>query len=137
MEKKVLYTPVLLLCFNRPEQTRQVFETIRSVKPQKLYVAVDAPREGRADDVENSKKVKEIVTNVDWECETHYLFQEKNLGCSKSGVTAWTSDSEMYKISASGGIAAQMYKETLEKGWYIVGCEWNEDIEATSFRDYF
>lgn len=89
MESKILYTPVLLLCFNRPEQTQQVFETIRSVKPQKLYVAVDAPREGRADDVENSKKVKEIVTNVDWECETHYLFQEKNLGCSKSGVTAW------------------------------------------------
>lgn len=89
MSAPILHTPVLFLCFNRPDCTQRVFDSIRKVKPQKLYVAVDAPREGRADDVENSRKVKEIVTNVDWECETHYLFQEKNLGCSKSGVTAW------------------------------------------------
>ncbi len=48
----------------------------------------------------------------------------------KKVYAAWTSDSEIHKVSASGGIAAQMYKETLEKGWYIVGCEWNEDFEA-------
>ena len=89
MKAKTLYTPVLLLCFNRPKQTKQVFEVIRSVKPQKLYVAVDAPREGREDDYVNCRKVKEIVTNVDWDCETHYLFQKNNLGCSRSGVTAW------------------------------------------------
>lgn len=89
MNKEKLTTPVLLLAFNRPEQTKQVFEAIRSVKPTKLYVAVDAPREGRPDDVENSDAVKKIVQDVDWPCETHYLFQEKNLGCSLSGVTAW------------------------------------------------
>lgn len=78
-----------MLAFNRPDNTERVFEVIRKVRPQKLYVAVDAPREGRQDDVENSEKVKAIVKNVDWPCETHYLFQEKNLGCSLSGVTAW------------------------------------------------
>lgn len=87
--ERLLTTPVLLLAFNRPQQTQQVFDAIRSVRPAKLYVAVDAPREGRADDVENSNAVKAIVKNVDWPCETHYLFQEKNLGCSLSGVTAW------------------------------------------------
>lgn len=87
--EKVLYTPVLLLAFNRPEQTRQVFETIRQVRPSKLYVAVDAPREDRRDDVENNKAVKAIVEDVDWPCETHYLYQKKNLGCSLSGYTAW------------------------------------------------
>lgn len=89
MENKVLHTPVLLLCFNRPKQTKQVFDAIRLARPQKLYVAVDAPRKGRSDDVENCQKVKEIVTNVDWECETHYLFHTVNLGCSKSGYVAW------------------------------------------------
>lgn len=87
--RKELTTPVLLLAFNRPELTRQVFETIRSVRPTKLYVAVDAPRDGRQDDVENNNKVKAIVENVDWPCETHYLYQKKNLGCSLSGYTAW------------------------------------------------
>lgn len=85
-----LETPVLLLAFNRPEKTSQVFESIRQVKPKKLYVAVDAPRQGRIDDIEKNKKVKEIVKNVDWPCETHYLFHNQNLGCSLSGFTAWS-----------------------------------------------
>lgn len=85
-----LETPVLLLAFNRPEKTALVFESIRQVRPRKLYVAVDAPRQGRPDDVEKNKKVKEIVQNVDWPCETHYLFHDKNLGCSLSGFTAWS-----------------------------------------------
>ena len=89
LNQEKITTPVLLLAFNRPEQTRQVFDVIRSVQPQKLYVAVDAPREGRPDDIENSNAVKKIVQDVDWPCEKHYLFQEKNLGCSLSGVTAW------------------------------------------------
>lgn len=82
-------TPVLFMVFNRPEKTQQVFDSIRKVRPTKLYVAVDAPREGRQDDVENNNKVKAIVHNVDWPCEVHYLEHEKNLGCSKAGITAW------------------------------------------------
>lgn len=89
MKQIKLTTPVLFLAFNRPKQTARVFETIRQAQPSKLYVAVDAPREGRQDDVENNNAVKHIVENVDWPCETHYLYQKKNLGCSKSGVTAW------------------------------------------------
>lgn len=87
--KTELTTPVLFLAFNRPSCTQRVFDAIRSVRPKKLYVALDAPREGRPDDIENNNKVKAIVENVDWPCETHYLYQERNLGCSKSGVTAW------------------------------------------------
>lgn len=82
-------TPVLLLAFNRPDKTKQVFDSIRQVQPRKLYVALDGPREGRQDDIENRTLVKAIVENVDWPCETHYLIHEKNLGCSLSGYTAW------------------------------------------------
>lgn len=77
------------MAFNRPDCTAQVFESIRSVKPRKLYVAIDGPRPGRKDDVENRNKVLEIVKNVDWDCESKYLIHDKNLGCSLSGVTAW------------------------------------------------
>ena len=122
MKKVKLTTPVLLLAFNRPEQTRQVFETIRSVQPEKLYVAVDAPREGRPDDIENSNKVKAIVKDVDWPCETHYLFQEKNLGCSRSGFTAWNwifeTEDRMIFIEDDGvGTKSAFYfiQEMLEK----------------------
>lgn len=88
-KRESLKTPVLLLCFNRPEKTQRVFDSIRAARPTKLYVAVDAPREGRQDDIENNNTVKSIVKNVDWPCEAHYLCQEKNIGCAKSCVTAW------------------------------------------------
>ena len=84
-----LETPVLFMVFNRPEKTQLVFDSIRSVKPKKLYVAVDAPRENRPDDEQNVAKVKEIVRKVDWPCEVKYLFHKTNLGCTKAGITAW------------------------------------------------
>lgn len=89
MEKSVLYTPVLFLVFNRPEKTQRVFDIIKRVKPQKLYVAADAPREGNQSDTIGCEEVRKIVKQVDWECETHYLFHEKNLGCTLAGKTAW------------------------------------------------
>ena len=86
---KVISSPVLLLAFNRPEKTKEVFECIRRARPKKFYAAIDAPREGRPDDVENCNRVKDIVKNVDWPCETHYLFHETNQGCAMAGKKAW------------------------------------------------
>lgn len=84
-----LETPVLFMVFNRPEKTQRVFNAIRMVKPQKLYVAIDAPRSNRPDDLEKVTKVKEIVKNVDWQCDVKYLIHEKNQGCTKAGLAAW------------------------------------------------
>ena len=36
--------PVLLIIFNRPYTTRQVFERIRDAQPKRLYVAADGPK---------------------------------------------------------------------------------------------
>jgi hypothetical protein len=66
-----------------------VFDSIRAVHPQKLYVAIDGPRENKPEDYEKREKVISIVKNVDWDCESHYLIHDNNLGCSLSGVTAW------------------------------------------------
>lgn len=89
MNNNKLTTPVLFLVFNRPEKTKESFDAIRNAKPTKLYIVADAPRNGRNDDIENSKKVKEIVSNVDWECEVKHLYHSENLGCSDAGKAAW------------------------------------------------
>jgi GR25 family glycosyltransferase involved in LPS biosynthesis len=77
--------PVLLIAFNRPDQTLQVFEQIQKYKPEKFYFAVDGPRDTK--EIEAVNKVKEISNKVDWNCEFKTLFQEKNLGC-KNAVTS-------------------------------------------------
>ena len=76
-----LNTPVLLMIFNRPETTNRIFEAVRKTRPKQLFVAADGPRPGRADDEENCRLTRDIVTQIDWDCELQTLFRSENLGC--------------------------------------------------------
>ncbi len=82
-----MQSPILLLVFNRPDTTRQVFETIRAARPPRLYVAADGPRPGRAGEAERCAEVRELTTQIDWPCELKTLFRNENLGC-KIGVSS-------------------------------------------------
>ena len=74
-----LDTPVLFIIFNRSDTATQVFEKIRQVRPSRLYVAGDGPREGYNEE-EKVAKAREIATRVDWPCEVKTLFRDRNLG---------------------------------------------------------
>lgn len=78
---------VLFIVFNRPETTRRVFESIRSARPPRLYVAADGPRSGREGETDRCAEVRRIATAVDWPCEVKTLFRDTNLGC-KIGVSS-------------------------------------------------
>lgn len=117
-----LKSPVLFLVFNRPEKTQKVFDIVKKVKPTKLYVAADAPRKNNPSDILLCEKVREIVQDVDWECETHFLFHDKNLGCSLAGKTAWdwffSQEEEMIFIEDDGVPSLSFFyfcQELLEK----------------------
>lgn len=88
--------PVLLIFFNRPEQTARVFERIRQARPSKLYLYQDGARRGRLDDIANVEKCREVVGEIDWLCEVHHLYQEQNLGCDPSEYLSqkWMFQSE-------------------------------------------
>lgn len=77
----MLSTPVAFLIFNRPELTQTVFAAIRQAKPQKLLVVADGPR--FPEELEKCQKTREIINQVDWECEVLTNFSEINLGCRK------------------------------------------------------
>lgn len=74
--------PVLLLVFNRPDETKKVFEVIRLVKPKHLYIVADGPREGKNDE-RKCERVRSIVSTVDWDCSVKKLYREKNRGLEK------------------------------------------------------
>jgi hypothetical protein len=78
-----LNTPVVLTIFNRPDNTKKVFESIRQVKPKKLFIIADAPSEGRTDDVQNCAATHAIVEQVDWNCEVIKNYSPINLGAKK------------------------------------------------------
>ena len=60
----IFNTPILFMVFNRPSTTIQVFEKIRQLRPSKLYVSGDGPREGYDGEKERIEKVRRIVTAV-------------------------------------------------------------------------
>ena len=76
--KKLFAVPILLMAYNRPDTTVKVFERIKKIKPAKLYVSIDGPKE--SNDKLFISKVKKIVRNVNWNCKVKTRFRKKNLG---------------------------------------------------------
>ncbi|MBD2700677.1 nucleotide-diphospho-sugar transferase [Spirosoma sp. BT702] len=83
--------PVLFIIFNKIEETKKVFETIRLYKPDQLFIAADGPR--LTVDGENltcSAIRSWIIDNIDWACDVHTLFREQNIGCGRGPSEAIT-----------------------------------------------
>jgi hypothetical protein len=83
-------TPILFIIFNRIETTQKVFDAIREAKPRQLFVAADGPRVGKRGEKEKCEETRNIINQVDWDCEVKTLFRDENLGCKKGPVTAIT-----------------------------------------------
>ncbi len=83
-------TPTLLIIFNRPDKVRELINALRPIKPSVLYVAADGPRETRETDKVLCQETRDLLSTIDWPCELHTLFQERNLGCKIGVSTAIT-----------------------------------------------
>jgi hypothetical protein len=87
-----LQSPVLFLVFNRLDLVKRVFESIRAIKPARLYVASDGARLACVNESDRVKAVRKYIANeIDWKCEVNTLFRDKNLGCRKAveGAITW------------------------------------------------
>ena len=73
-------SPVLLILFNRFDQTKALIESLKQVSLTKLYIGIDGPR-NESDKEEISKIVKYIKYEVANNCEVFFNLQEQNLGC--------------------------------------------------------
>jgi len=84
-------TPVLFLIFNRPDTTQLVFDAIRQQKPKYFYVAADGPRENKPGEAEKCSLTRDIIKQIDWDCELKTLFRDSNLGCGMavSSAISW------------------------------------------------
>ena len=142
--------PVLLIVFNRPETTQKVFDAIKKSKPQKLYIAGDAPRLGNTDDEKNCTLVKDIVKQVDWDCETHYRFSDVNQGCGPGPFNAisWVFEKEDKAIILEDDCVPSIpffrYCDDLlnrykydTRIWFISGNQYNEEAVTTPHSYFF
>lgn len=82
MKPALVDVSVLILFFNRPQQLSQVFEQVKKARPSRLFLYQDGPRGER--DLPGIAACRQIVEQIDWACEVHRLYQEKNYGCDPS-----------------------------------------------------
>ncbi|MEJ2452273.1 MAG: hypothetical protein P8047_16710 [Gammaproteobacteria bacterium] len=89
-------SPVLIVVFNRPQQTKEVLDVLRDVAPKRLYVAADAPRPDRTTEAEKCAKTLQIFENIDWPCEIFYKINNANMGSHTTIPAAidWFFDNE-------------------------------------------
>lgn len=142
--------PVLLIVFNRPYTTQKVFDAIKKAKPQKLYIAADAPRIGNLEEEKNCALVKEIVKQVDWDCDVNYRFAETNQGCGPGPYNAitWAFENEDQLIILEDDCVPALpffgyCNELLERYkndtriWVISGNQYNEEAVNSSHSYFF
>jgi hypothetical protein len=115
---------VLLIIFNRPDQTRRVMEAIRKAHPSRLYIAADGPRERPVGEVEACESARTVAMKIDWPCEMFTLFRETNLACKLGPSTAmdWFFEHESEGIiSKTTPCRTHPFSASVRPCWSIIG----------------
>ena len=91
-------TPILLNLYNRPNYTIKLINSLSIVKPKKIYISIDGPK--NKIDEKKIKKVIKVIKNIKWKCKKIYKFNKKNFGCkiSVSSAIEWFFKKEKYGI---------------------------------------
>jgi hypothetical protein len=143
-------TPILFLIFNRPDTTQRVFDAIKQKKPKYLYVAADGPRKNKIGEDIKCMHTRNILKQIDWDCELKTLYRENNLGC---GIAVSSAISWFFNNVESGiileddclpdpsffeycKILLEFYKDD-EEVMFISGNNFQNNIKRTEASYYF
>ena len=83
-------TPVLLLGYNRPLQMRSLIQSLATLKPELILLAVDGPRSNRPNDANLVRQTQELASEITWDAEIRTRFRNSNLGLRRAVVDAVT-----------------------------------------------
>ena len=74
--------PILLLTYNRPELLERVFEQVAKIRPEKIYVVSDGPKND--EDALKIERSREFLSLKSREFTIIQLNRNENLGCRES-----------------------------------------------------
>ena len=60
----MMNTPILILIFNRPEETKKLITRLEKFKPRYIYIFSDGPRKNNLSDIKLNRRCKLLVQNV-------------------------------------------------------------------------
>lgn len=151
MNDKIKFdTPVAFFIFNRPWITAKSFNKIKMIKPKNLYIIADGPRDNNKNDIIRCEETRNIVKNIDWDCNLNINFAEKNLGMKErniSGLNWLFSKVDMAIILEDDNLADLSffrfasellnYYKNNKKIFQITGVNWQDGIVRNNASYYF
>ena len=72
---------VLVIGFNRPHLLATLIDHLREIRPPRVYVSIDGPRDGHPTDPDAVEACRMLVQSIDWVTDVRTRFPETNLGC--------------------------------------------------------
>ncbi len=103
--------PILIIGFNRPEFLANLISIVRKVAPEKVYLAIDGPRQGNSNEFDQVVASRATAELLDWGCNVETLFHDENLGCGGAVTSAL---SWFFENEESGIILEDDLEPTLE-----------------------
>ena len=86
MKPALVDVSVLILFFNRPKTAGASIRTSEESTPRTTVSLSGRPARER--DMPGIEACRKVVADIDWECEVHHNYQEKNYGCDPSEYMA-------------------------------------------------
>jgi len=143
--------PVLYIIFNRLDYVKKSLAVLKSVRPAKMYILADGPRENKRGEDKTVERVRKyVLDNINWECKIQTRFMEKNLGCGQNiaGGLDWFFKCEPEGIVLEDDVipdpsffpwALEMLDKyrSDKRVWHIGGFRPNNWVKAPVNSDYF
>jgi hypothetical protein len=79
MKSTNIEIPILFIIFRRKESAIQVINEISKVKPKKLYISQDGPRNDE-DRIQIAETRKAVLSKINWDCKLTLWTHKTNLG---------------------------------------------------------
>ncbi|MCW5773734.1 MAG: hypothetical protein KIT16_18980 [Rhodospirillaceae bacterium] len=79
--------PVAIIFFNRPETLARVLAAVRAMRPDRLYLIADGPREDHPSDSALCTAARAVADAIDWPCTVRHNYADTNLGCRRRIVS--------------------------------------------------
>ena len=80
--------PVVLFVFRRLDTVKLIFSELEKIKPEKLYIFSDGPRDGKDDEAKMVDDVRSYINRaVNWDCEYIPVFSQENKGCAENIIS--------------------------------------------------
>ena len=130
-------TPILILIFNRPKETRKLINRLEKFKPKNIYIFSDGPRKNNESDLKKNNECKQLIQDLKWKNNIKKKYLKNNLGCKNAvskGISWFFENEEMGIILEDDCIPTKSFFKFCE--WGLIKFKNNDKIGSITGNNF-